>query len=262
MLATLAALHLLAAAQVAPPPREVTPAESDAEERASAPAENPPLPQKDGAPPPRERGPATVSPTGAVDAGAAPRAGVLSLLSGESLRGGSTSLAWIGWSSLGAMYGQGLTARDDLAGFADYDWAASELKLGALYRRPLGAAGPFDMAGRLSAAWYVNFGTDYVYEENHADSGLQVMPGLSFSRPLGGGVFSALAEAPITITTKYGAGLLFAPRFSLAFEGPLYPELTIGARIGAGYRAGSGDAPLSDGRAELTFLVLAGYQLL
>jgi len=262
MLATLAALHLIALAQVAPPPREVTPADADAGEGAPAQASNPPLPRKGEAAPSRAPD-AFASQDAAPQAGAPPgAAGPLSLLSGDSLRGGSTSLAWVGWSSLGIMYGQGVTARDDLAGFADYDWSTSELKLGALYRRPLGTAGPFDMAGRLSAAWYLNFGTDYIHDENHSDSGVQVMPGLSFSRPLGGGVFSALAEAPITVTTKYGAGLLFAPRFSVAFEGPLYPELTVGARLGAGYRAGSGDAPLSDGRAELIFLVLAGYQLL
>ena len=261
MLATLAALHLIALTQVAPPPREVTPADADVEAGAAAQERNPPLPRKgDPAPAPRE--PEVSAPQ--AQAGTTPSAarGPLSLLSGDSLHGGSTSLAWAGWSSLGVMYGQGITARDDLAGFADFDWATSELKLGALYRRPLGAAGPFDMAGRLSAAWYLDFGTDYIHDENHSDSGVQVMPGLSFSRPLGGGVFSALAEAPITVTTKYGAGLLFAPRFSVAFEGPLYPELTVGARLGAGYRAGSGDAPLSDGRAELIFLVLAGYQLL
>jgi hypothetical protein len=118
------------------------------------------------------------------------------------------------------------------------------------------------MAGRLSAAWYLNFGSDYVHDENHSDNGVQVVPGLSFSRPGAGGVFSALAEAPITVTTKHGSGLLFAPRFSLAYEGSLYPELTVGARLGAGYRAGSGDAPLKDGSAELIFLLLAGYQLL
>jgi hypothetical protein len=264
MLATIAALHLLALSQVAPPPREVTPTEPDVEESAPAPvagAENPPLPRRGevGAPPSDASAPRDAPPASAA---IERRRRPLSLLSAEPLGGGSTALAWAGWSSLGIMYGQGITARDDLAGFLDFDWATSELKLGALYRRPLGVAGPFDMAGRLSAAWYLNFGSDYIHDENHSDNGVEVVPGLVFSRSAAGGVFSALAEAPITVTTKYGAGLLFAPRFSLAFEGPLYPELTVGARIGAGYRAGSGDAPLSDGRAELMFLVLAGYQIL
>lgn len=260
MIATIAALHLLTLAQVAPPPREVTSADIYAEGGAQAgdAAPNPPLPRRE-APPSADWPEATSAPASA----ARERAGrPLSLLSGEPLGGGSATLAWAGWSSLGIMYGQGITAQDDLAGFADYDWAFSELKLGALYRRPLGTAGPFDMAGRLSAAWYLNFGADYVHDENHSDSGVQVVPGLSFSRGAAAGVFSAIAEAPITITTKYGSGLLFTPRFSLAYEGSLYPALTVGARLGAGYRAGSGDAPLTDGRAELIFLVLAGYQLL
>jgi hypothetical protein len=38
--------------------------------------------------------------------------------------------------------------------------------------------------------------------------------------------------------------------------------MTVGARFGAGYRAGAGDAPLRTGRGELQFLVLATYQLL
>ena len=63
-------------------------------------------------------------------------------------------------------------------------------------------------------------------------------------------------------TMKYRAGFLFSPRLSVAFEAPLYPQVTVGARVGAGYRAGAGDAPLREGRGELQFLVLAGYQLL
>jgi hypothetical protein len=243
MLVTVAALHLVLS-QVAPPPVEVT-----ADEVAAA-QEPPPRDPWDAPRPAREE---------RAFAPARPRQ--LSLLSGEPLGGGSAALAWAGWSSLGIMYGQGITARDDLAGFADFDWAKTELRLGAFYRRPLGEAGPFDMAGRLSAAWYLNYGADYIHDENRSDRGVEVVPGLSLSRPGAGGVFSALAEAPLTVTTRHGAGLLFSPRFSLAYEGPLYPELTVGARLGLGYRAGTGDAPLQSGRAELMFLVLAGYQL-
>ena len=47
-----------------------------------------------------------------------------------------------------------------------------------------------------------------------------------------GGIFSGILEAPLTLTTKYGAGVLFSPRISAAYEAPLYPELTIGARVG------------------------------
>jgi hypothetical protein len=256
MLATVAALQLLALSQVAPPPREVTPDEAAAEEAATAPAgepapEPPPPPPAPPADPERTR----------FDPPPAGHAQV-SLLAGEPLRGGSAVLAWAGWQALGIMYGQGITERDDLAASLDFDWVKTELRLGGLYRRPLGTAGPFDMAGRLGLAWYLNFGADWLRDENRSDSGVELSPGLSLSRRGAGGIFSAIAEAPLTVTTKYGAGLLFIPRVSIAYEAPLYPELTLGARLGAGYRAGSGDAPLTDGRGEVTFLVLAGYQLL
>jgi len=250
MLSTLAALQLLVLSQVAPPPREVTPADSTEEPappaEGSAPSENPPLPRK--------RAPG--------DAAARDRPRQFSLLSAEPLGGGSTALAWAGWSSIGIMYAQGITERDDLAGIADYDWAKSELRVGGFYRRPLGMAGSFDMAGRLAAVWYENFGADYVHDENRSDRGVELVPGLSLSMRGAGGIFSAIAEGPLTITTKHGAGLLFSPRVSFAYEGPLYPDVTLGARLGAGYRAGSGDAPLKEGRAELVFLVLLGYDLL
>lgn len=241
MLAAIAALQLFVLSQVPPPPREVTPAEASAGEDA------PPQPAAD--------------PAGAPAAPGGARS-QLSLLSAEPLGGASAALAWAGWSTLGIMYGQGITLRDDLGAIADYDWAKSELRAGGFYRRPLGDAGGFDMAGRLAATWYQNFGTDYIHEENHSDRGVEFVPGLSFSRRGAGGIFSAIAEAPITITMKYDSGLLFSPRFSVAYEGLLYPDVTLGARLGVGYRAGSGDAPLRDGRAELLFLVVAGYQLL
>ena len=255
MLATIAALQLVLLSQVAPPPREVTPDEKPAGESASPAApENPPLPEKGASTP------AAAASAASPAAPARPRQ--LSLLSGESLGGGSTAMAWAGWKSLGIAYAQGITKQDDLGGFADFDWSTTELRLGALYRRPLGEAGVFDMAGRLSVAWYQNFGATWVHEENHTDRGIEFVPGLSLSKRASGGLFSMLAEAPLTITTKYGSGLLFSPRFSLAYEAPLYPEVTLGARLGLGYRAGSGDAPLKDGQAEFMFLVLATYQLL
>jgi hypothetical protein len=240
MLATIAALQLAVLSQVAPPPREITAADAAAEAA---------VPPAAGSPP--QAGPA-----------APPRPRQLSLLSAEPLGGGSTALAWAGWSSLGIQYGQGITERDDLGALADFDWATSELRLGAFYRRPLGRAGDLDMAGRLSVAWYLNFGADWIHEENHSDRGIEVVPGLTFSHRAAAGILSAIAEAPLVVTTRQGAGLLFLPRFSLAYEAPLYADVTVGARLGAGYRAGSGDAPLKEGSAELLFLVVASYQLL
>ncbi len=172
-------------------------------------------------------------------------------------------MAWAGWRSLGIAYAQGITPQDDLGGFFDFDWATTELRLGAMYRRPLGQAGVFDMAGRLAAAWYHDSGATWIEGKgNHSDSGFELVPGLSFSSRVSGGVFSMLADAPLTITLRGGGGFLFSPKVSVAYEAPLYPEVTVGAQLGVGYRAGSGDAPLREGSAFFNFLVVATYQLL
>lgn len=257
MLATITALQLLVLSQIGPPPKEVTPDETPATgESAPAPrTENPPLPSK-----PSSSSPATAAAPGSTATPARPR--TLSLLSAEPLGGASTAMAWAGWKSLGVAYAQGITHQDDLGGFFDLDWSTAEMRLGALYRHPLGQAGVFDMAGRLSLAWYQNFGATWVHDENHTDRGIELVPGLSLSKHASGGVFSMIGEAPLTVTWKYGSGFLFSPRFSLAYEAPLYPEVTFGARAGIGYRAGSGDAPLKEGDAEFTFLITATYQVL
>jgi hypothetical protein len=184
-----------------------------------------------------------------------------SLLSAEPLAGGAALLAQAGWSSLGLLYAQGITRTDDLGALFDLDWAKTELRLGAFYRRPLGPAGPWEMAGRLAVSWYANFGGEWVYDDNHRDRGFEVSPGLSLSTHVAGGILSAIGEAPITVTVRRGGGLLFGPRVSLAYEAPLYGEYTVGARAGVGWRGGSGDAPLSDGRAELQFLLVGGWRV-
>lgn len=253
MLATAAALQLLVLVQVsAPPPDAPDPAPGE-ERDPAAPA--PGMPPAADAPDAR---------TPARAGQAAPeRPRQQSLLSAESLHGGSAALAWVGWPDLGAMYGIGFTQRDDAGVLLSHDWAKSETRVGVFYRRPLSSkAGAFDMAARLSLAYFVNSGADFIYEENHSDRGFEVAPGLSLSRRGSGGIFSALVDAPMVVTGKYDTGFLFSPRASFAFETPLYPAVTVGARVGVGYRAGAGDAPLKEGRGELQFVVLAGYQLL
>jgi hypothetical protein len=160
------------------------------------------------------------------------------------------------------MYGIGFTERDDGGFLLSHDWAKSETRVGAFWRRPLSKAGPFDMAFRLAVAWWVNSGATFIFDENHSDRGFEVAPGLSLSRPTTGGVLSILVDAPMIVTGKYDTGFLFTPRAAFAFETPLDPSFSVGARAGAGYRAGAGDAPLKDGRGELQFVVFAGYQLL
>ncbi len=268
MLATVAALHLVVLSQIAAP-REVRPEDAMSEDAAPSPAsEAPPeaaqASEESSTPPekPSRAEPSLPERPAAVIPPKPEPPRQLSLLSAEPLKGGSASLAWVGWPSLGIMYGQGITARDDLAGFLDFDWSKTELRLGVFYRRPLGMAGSFDMAGRLAAAWYANFGGHWIYDENHSDRGIEFTPGLSFSSRGAGGIWSGIFDAPITITTRHSAGLLFSPRFTFSFETLLYQDVNVGARAGIGLRAGSGDAPLRETRTELTFLVVASYQLL
>lgn len=286
MLATLAALQLLLFSQAPPLPLEVKPDDEVAQEQAPGPPPelNPPLPNKRGAAPPAPAWPeteppaSTSSPTSTETETSSPtptspptrttrtptptRPRLLSLLSSEPLGGASLWLAWMGYSSLGMMFGQGITQQDDLGVTVDFDWMDTELRPGGFYRRTLGEAGGFDMAGRLTATWYKDLGATWIHSRNHSDHGVEVAPGLSFSARTGGGIFSVIGEAPITVTLKYGGGLLFRPRISLAYEGPLCGGLTLGARLGAGYRAGAGDAPLPEIRADVLFLLLAGYQVL
>jgi hypothetical protein len=262
MLATLAALHLIAFAQVETPASEPQPPFEDAAE----PQQEPALPGT-----PVEPSPEAESETpSALERARANRTPVappparkqLSLLSAEPLAGGSMVMTWAGWSSIGAQWAQGVTSTDDLGLKLEFDWSGTELLAGGWYRRPLGKAGAFDMAGRLALSWYADFGGKFIHGDNHDDRGVALDPGLVFSTRGGGGIFSVAGEVPITVTVSDDGGLLFAPRLSLAYETPLYPELNLGVIGGIGYRVGSGDAPMRDGRVDVRFLVVAGYQML
>lgn len=273
-----AALPLLLAAQLLAPARPAPLRVAQAAAEPSAPAGDagaPPAAPPAGepapaAPPAAEPAPtappsaesAPPAPAPATPAAAPERARFPSLLGAEPLRGASAVLAWAGWSSLGAAWAMGVSQEDDLGAYVDHDWSKSELHLGGVYRRPISSSGGWDLAGRLSAAWYTNFGSTLVYSENHSDHGLELAPALVLSTRAGGGLLAASAEGTMTVTWKYKAGFLFSPKVAVSYEAPLYPQVTLGARVGAGYRAGAGDAPLRTGRGELQFLVVAGYQLL
>ena len=263
MLATFFALHLvLTAPSIQGGAQGTPPAEAGPEDW---PYETPPGQE----PPPAQTAPPAPPPPGepAPRAAAGPAPGTqprrqLSLLSAEPLGGGSASLAWVGWSSLGIAWAQGLSPRDDLGASLDFDWAKTELRLGAFYRRPLGDAGGFDVAGRFGVAYYANYGGEWIHEDNHHDRGVELSPALVLSTRGAGGVVSLSGELPLVVTVKHDAGVLFTPRVAASYETPLYDEVTVGVRAALGYRVGAGDAPLRDGMADLQFLVLAGYQLL
>ncbi|MFY3742939.1 hypothetical protein ACOQFB_03440 [Anaeromyxobacter sp. Red801] len=241
-----------------PPPTQDapagTPTDAPPPEARPAPAPAPARP-----PPVRYEVAPAPAPAAAASPGAA-RAPLRSLLSAEPLGGGSAVEVEAGWPSLGAMYGQGLTRIDDLGALASLDWAKTELRLGGWYRRGLGRSSGLDVAARLAVAWYANFGGTWIDSKNHTDRGLEVAPGLAFSRRAGGGVASALGELPLVFTVRHDAGLLFLPRVTFAYEAPFYGDFTLGARAGVGVRAGAGDAPLKETRGELTFLIVGGFR--
>lgn len=287
MLASLAALHLVLAASVpgasaplrdavaqadAPAqPGDAAPGDAAPGDAVSPPDAAPPpdaaapAPDSQGTPPPAAQPPPVTSAPAPVAAPAAPaRPRFTSLWGAETLGGAQAAAGWAGWPSLGAAWAMGVSSDDDLGARLDYDWATSELRLGGLWRHALSTAatGGYDIAFRLGLSYYADLGSTYVYSDNHSEHGLDVSPGVVLSQRAAGGLFAISADAPLTLTTKYRTGLLFSPMFGLAYETPLYQGLTVGARLGAGYRAGSGDAPLRTARGEFQFLVLATYQLL
>jgi hypothetical protein len=206
----------------------------------------------------------------ALAAGPAPRAAAdadppplkfPSLLSAESLHGNSGAVGWAGFSSIGAAYAQGVTLQDDLGATADFDWGSTELRLGVLWRRPLGTTGGWTMGGRLGIGWYVDFGGRWVHDDNRADRGFTLAPALVLSTRAGDGSVSLTADLPLTVTTWRGGGFQAAPRVAVAFEAPLYGPWTLGIQGGLQWRGGSGGAPMRSGRLQPELLVLAGYRV-
>jgi len=187
-----------------------------------------------------------------------------SLQSAQPLRGASLASAWVGWSALGLAYAQGVSDRDDLGGYGDFDWATTELRIAALWRRPFSSAsGDGWTAGfRLGLGWYADFGGTLVHGDNRSDRGVELAPAAIASRAMAGGVLALSAELPFTFTLWRGGGLLFRPHFAVGYETPLWRDLSLGARAGLGWRAGSGGAPLPEGRGEVRFLALATYRVM
>jgi hypothetical protein len=262
MLAFALALQLLAAGQTkledpaqepaASPPAAATSAPVAAAQEAPKPAPDQPAPKDE-------------APRRARDAAAGGRAAQgptqISLLSAETLHGGSAVLGWVGWPAIGAMWGQGISEGNDAGVLFQYDWAGTEMLIGGWYRRALGRAGPFLLAGRLGLNWYADHEGTWIYSDNEANHGFQIAPSLLLSTRGAGGIFSISGDLPMTITLRGDGGFLFAPRVTGAYEASLYDQLTLGLRAGLGYRAGAGSAPMRDGRADLEIVVLVGYRL-
>ncbi len=184
-----------------------------------------------------------------------------SLLGAESLRGGSAAQAWAGYSALGARYGQGITAADDLTGSVDFDWSSTELLLAGGWRRQLGQVGGWDLAARLQLGWYLNFGGTWIHSDNLADRGLQIDPGATLSTRAGDGLVSVTGSFPVTFTSWRTGGFLLGPKVAVGYETLLYGDLTLGVRTAVSWRGGGGDAPMRSGRVEPELLVLATYRI-
>ena len=187
---------------------------------------------------------------------------VPSILGAESLQGGSSVLAWAGYGTVGAAYGQGFTSWDDLVLQADFDWAYTEFTPSLAWKRPIAWASPWTMALRLGLGWYVNLGGTWIHGFNEADRGLAIQPALIASTHAGEGLVAFTVEAPITVTRWRSGGYMVAPKAALSFETPLYGDLTMGIDAGLRWRAGAGGAPSTQGRTDLQLLVLIGHRVL
>lgn len=183
-----------------------------------------------------------------------------SLQGGESLHGSSTLLGTAGFAAVGVAFGQGVTARDDLGLSADFTWSSTELVLGGFWRRQLGRAGGWDLAGRLSAGWYLDGGSRLIYDGNLSDRGLQLTPGLTLSSR-GLGLLSVSFDLPLTITTWRGGGTWIAPRVAVSYEAALYDQLALGVRGSLAWRGGTGGAPMRTGQLLPELLVTATWKL-
>jgi hypothetical protein len=185
---------------------------------------------------------------------------VPSLLGGESLRGSTVALATAGFATLSVAYGQGLTARDDLAGSAQFNWSTSELVLGGSWRRQLGRVGGWELAGRLAAGWYLDGGSTMIHDDNLPDRGVQLAPGLAVSSR-GLGLLTVSLDVPFTVTTWRGGGTWIAPRLAVTYEAALYDRVALGVCGSLAWRGGTGGAPMRAGQVLPELLVTGTWKL-
>ena len=188
---------------------------------------------------------------------------VPSLLAARTLGdGGSALLVGAGVPFLSAAYAQGLTSGLDLGAQLELDWVTTELFAGGTVRQAVWRSGALDVAVRGRAGLGADFGSTWWVDRNRADAGLQLAPGIVASATFRPGVLALGLDAPTTITTRRGGGLVFAPRTALSFETPLFGEWSAGARVGGRWHTATGGAPLArHPRAFIDFAALLTYRL-
>jgi hypothetical protein len=178
-----------------------------------------------------------------------------SLLSAETLGdGGSALLFTAGFPFLGAAWAQGVKDGLDAGAAVEVDWTTAEIFGGGTLRRVFHRAGPWTAAWRGRLGLYRDAGADWIVEDNRSNTGVQVAPGVVASRTAPRGTWSFSADLPLTLTLTR-TGVVAAPRVAVAFETPLFGDLSAGARVGGFWHVAGGDAPLagdSRGVAELS----------
>ncbi len=211
------------------------------------------------APPSPASGESPAPPPGEVAASAS--APLPSLQGGASLgRGGVTWAFGLGWPLAFGTYAQGIGDRDDLGGGLEVDWASSEFLLSGLWRREIARAGGSHLGLRVRLGLYACFGATWVWSDNPSDLGIQLSPGLAWSLDTPSGVLSVGGDVPLTWTFERGGGWIAAPRLAVSFETPLWTDVSLGARAGAGLRGAGGGAPGADqDRFQVEVTVLATW---
>jgi hypothetical protein len=187
-----------------------------------------------------------------------------SLYGGETLGvGGSVAAFSAGFPTLSASYAQGLTDTVDYGVQLEVDWVTGELFAGGLYRSLLWRAGAAKVSVRARAGFYGDLGSTWAIDSNRGDGGVQAAPGLALSVRAPRGIFSIGGEVPFTFTFARGGGYLIGLRGTVAFETPLYGDLLVGARAGAGGLWSRQGAPFASDspRATVDLSVLLTYRL-
>ena len=220
------------------------------------------------APPPESAGaPAPAAPA-ATPAGAVPPSGSTTSTRLSSVVGarsfGAGGAAWalgLGFPYAFAAYAQGTSARDDLGGSFEVDWAASEFLLSGFWRREIGRWGDWYLGLRVGLGFYACSGGTWFWSDNRSDRGLRIAPALAWSLDTGSGLLTFGGEVPTTWTFPRGGGWILAPRLVAGFETPLWPDLSLGARAGAGVRAaGGGAAGAGSDRTVVELTMVATYR--
>ncbi|HVP66559.1 MAG TPA: hypothetical protein VMT17_04775 [Anaeromyxobacteraceae bacterium] len=212
-------------------------------------AADPPLPDRPDREPPAPSSAVPGDTPGTSDEGSAaiprrrPSPRQVTLVGAGSLgAGGAAWLTQAGYPLLEIEYAQGLNAVDDLGALAAYTWTTSEMVLGAVWRRELGATSGSRSGMRLTGGAWLDFGSGWIYPGNQSNAGIAATPGLAWTPVLGPGLLTFAADFAFTWAMARGMGLAFTPAGSIAYEFRIAPDLSAGASIYVGIRWGSGSA--------------------